>query len=120
MGPGNFMNLHFLDSESYSQQVSIWITKRGIGQRKSFERLSWITGGRLVRMLPSFFVRSSNENILESGWPITATCAGCYDELPKQPPDASGKPVPGFNVKILTEDGKREAKPGELGRITVK
>lgn len=56
---------------------------------------------------------------LETGFPITAVCAGCPDANLFPPKDASGMPVPGWNVTVLNE-AKEPAKPGELGRIVAK
>ena len=50
---------------------------------------------------------------------ITGTCVGlgnCLDP----PIHSSGKPVPGFDVRIMREDGTEADKPGELGRIVCK
>jgi propionyl-CoA synthetase len=58
----------------------------------------------------------------ETGWPITSTCVGLEeeDELKKGlPKGVSGKPVPGYDIKIL-KDNKEEAGPNELGRIVIK
>jgi propionyl-CoA synthetase len=46
----------------------------------------------------------------ETGWPITANCMG-IEEFPIKP-GSSTKPVPGFDVQILDNDGK----PVEAGR----
>ncbi|KAH9488908.1 Acyl-CoA synthetase short-chain member 3, mitochondrial [Bulinus truncatus] len=54
----------------------------------------------------------------ETGWPMTATCRGLGMNLYPQP-GTTGKPVPGWNVKVLKPDGQ-ETKPGELGQIYVK
>jgi len=49
---------------------------------------------------------------------ITSTCIGLGNTL-NPPTHSSGLPVPGFDVKIIKEDGT-EAKRGELGRIACK
>ncbi|KAL8618900.1 hypothetical protein ACOMHN_020319 [Nucella lapillus] len=54
----------------------------------------------------------------ESGWPITSTCYGLDMHL-HPPPGVTGKPVPGWNVKVLDREG-RETEDGELGEIFVK
>lgn len=54
----------------------------------------------------------------ETAHAITATCVGLGNGL-YPPKDVTGVPVPGFNVKILNENGD-EAKPDELGRIVCK
>ncbi|XP_033645779.1 acyl-CoA synthetase short-chain family member 3, mitochondrial-like [Asterias rubens] len=54
----------------------------------------------------------------ETGWPITASPVGLGTDLnPRH--GVTGKPVPGWNVKILN-DNCQEVAPEELGRITVK
>jgi len=54
----------------------------------------------------------------ETGSPISGTCVGLGNELY---PDSgiAGKPVPGFNVKVIRSD-MTECAPGELGNIVVK
>ncbi|CAL1532092.1 unnamed protein product, partial [Lymnaea stagnalis] len=54
----------------------------------------------------------------ETGWPMTATCRGLGMNLYPLP-GTTGKPVPGWNVKVLKPNGE-ETKPGELGQIYVK
>ncbi|XP_057366291.1 acyl-CoA synthetase short-chain family member 3, mitochondrial-like [Daphnia carinata] len=54
----------------------------------------------------------------ETGHPITSTCVGLGHSL-SPPRDASGVPVPGYNVKVLNAD-KVEAERGTLGRIVIK
>ncbi|XP_038076885.1 acyl-CoA synthetase short-chain family member 3, mitochondrial-like isoform X1 [Patiria miniata] len=54
----------------------------------------------------------------ETGWPITASPVGLGTDL-HPPHGVTGKPVPGWNVKVLNENCE-EAKPNELGRIAVK
>ena len=53
----------------------------------------------------------------ETGWPIGANCIG-LGMLPVKPGSCT-KPVPGYDVRILGEDGKESA-PGEIGSIVVK
>jgi propionyl-CoA synthetase len=53
----------------------------------------------------------------ETGWPITANCMG-IEEFPVKP-GSSTKPVPGFNVKILDENGK-EVGPNQEGIVAIK
>ena len=53
----------------------------------------------------------------ETGWAIAANCLG-IEALPIKP----GSPtvcVPGYDVRVLDENGKEEA-PGEIGRIMIK
>ncbi|PVD33552.1 hypothetical protein C0Q70_04809 [Pomacea canaliculata] len=55
---------------------------------------------------------------VKTGWPITSTCYGLGMNL-HPPAGVAGKPVPGWNVKVLNSQGKKTA-PGELGEIFVK
>ncbi|XP_060570913.1 acyl-CoA synthetase short-chain family member 3, mitochondrial-like isoform X1 [Ruditapes philippinarum] len=55
----------------------------------------------------------------ETGWAITSTCVGLG--MPLNPtPGVTGKPVPGWNVKVLKDDFSKETKDLELGQIIVK
>ncbi|KAK7098847.1 acyl-CoA synthetase short-chain family member 3, mitochondrial-like isoform X2 [Littorina saxatilis] len=54
----------------------------------------------------------------ETGWPITSTCYGLDMDL-NPPSGVTGKPVPGWNVKVFNAAGK-EAEVEELGEIYVK
>jgi len=53
----------------------------------------------------------------ETGWPIAANCVG-IERLPVKPGSPT-KPVPGWDVRILDEDGN-ECPPGVEGAVTVK
>jgi propionyl-CoA synthetase len=53
----------------------------------------------------------------ETGWAIVANPVG-LDQKPTKPGSPS-LPVPGYDVRILDEDGK-QVKPGEAGNITIK
>ncbi len=53
----------------------------------------------------------------ETGWAIAANCIG-LEQLPVKPGSPT-KAVPGYDVRILDEDG-REQKSGEIGRIMIK
>ncbi len=53
----------------------------------------------------------------ETGWPITANCLGL--EFFPIKPGSPTKAVPGFNVKILDNDGK-ELGPNQEGIVTIK
>jgi propionyl-CoA synthetase len=53
----------------------------------------------------------------ETGWPMVANPLGIED-LPVKPGSAS-KPVPGYDVQVLTLEGE-EAAPDEIGDIVVK
>ncbi|HEX2100687.1 MAG TPA: propionyl-CoA synthetase, partial [Candidatus Synoicihabitans sp.] len=53
----------------------------------------------------------------ETGWPIGANCVG-LGMLPVKPGSCT-KPVPGYDVHVLGDDGK-ELPPGQIGSIVVK
>jgi propionyl-CoA synthetase len=53
----------------------------------------------------------------ETAWAIAANCWG-IERLPVKPGSPT-KAVPGYDVRILAEDG-REQKPGEIGSIVVR
>ena len=53
----------------------------------------------------------------ETGWPIAANCLG-LEPLPVKPGSPT-KPVPGFDVRVLDDDG-REVPPGTTGHIALR
>ena len=53
----------------------------------------------------------------ETGWPIGANCVG-LGMLPVKRGSCT-KPVPGYDVRVLGEDGK-ESPPGQIGSIVIK
>ena len=53
----------------------------------------------------------------ETGWPVGANCAG-LGLLPVKP-GSCGKAVPGYDVRVLEDDG-REAPAGQTGNIVIK
>ena len=53
----------------------------------------------------------------ETGWPIASNCAG-LGLLPVKP-GSSAKPVPGWDVRVLDEDGN-ETPDGDTGNVVVK
>ncbi len=53
----------------------------------------------------------------ESGWPMVANCMGMEPLAAKV--GAAGKPVPGYHIEILNEDGY-PVKPNEEGLVAVK
>ncbi len=53
----------------------------------------------------------------ETGWPITANCMG-IDPFPIKP-GSSTKPVPGFDIRVLDNEGKVVG-PKQTGLVTVK
>ncbi|KAL4225680.1 Acyl-CoA synthetase short-chain member 3 [Mactra antiquata] len=55
----------------------------------------------------------------ETGWAITSTCVGLGMNL-YPTPGVTGKPVPGWNAKVLKSDMETETADLELGQIVVK
>jgi propionyl-CoA synthetase len=53
----------------------------------------------------------------ETGWPIAATCLG-IERLPERP-GSPGRAVPGYDVRILDEEGA-ELPPGQDGAIAIR
>ncbi|GAA4508339.1 MULTISPECIES: propionyl-CoA synthetase [Nonomuraea] len=53
----------------------------------------------------------------ETGWPMAANCVG-IEELPVKPGSPT-KPVPGWDMRILDDDGN-ECPPGVEGAVTVR
>jgi propionyl-CoA synthetase len=53
----------------------------------------------------------------ETGWPIAATCLGIEAQPVK--PGSPGRPVPGFDVRVLDEANKPVA-PGDIGSICIR
>jgi propionyl-CoA synthetase len=53
----------------------------------------------------------------ETGWPIAANCVG-LGMLPVKPGSPT-KAVPGYDVRVLGEDG-REVAPGQIGSIVIR
>jgi len=53
----------------------------------------------------------------ETGWPVGSNCVG-LGVLPVKP-GSCGPPVPGYDVRVLTDEG-REAAPGETGNVVIK
>ena len=68
----------------------------------------------------SFFFGTCQVPVLDHWWQtetshaITSTCVGLGHDL-NPPVHSSGKPVPGYDVRILRQDGS-EANDGEFGR----
>jgi propionyl-CoA synthetase len=46
----------------------------------------------------------------ETGWAIAANCMG-IEQLPVKPGSPT-KPVPGYDVQVLDDDGHEQVKPG--------
>ncbi|XP_040078418.1 acyl-CoA synthetase short-chain family member 3, mitochondrial [Ixodes scapularis] len=54
----------------------------------------------------------------ETGSPVTATCVGLGNSM-DVPEEATGVPVPGWDVRVLLDDGL-EAAPNQLGTVAVR
>lgn len=81
------------------------------GERCDVETLEWSKRIFKVPVLDHWWQT-------ETGSPITATCTGLGNSL-TPPPGQAGKPVPGYNVKIV-DNQTEEVKPNTLGNIVVK
>ncbi|KAM4035303.1 acyl-CoA synthetase short-chain family member 3, mitochondrial [Anomaloglossus baeobatrachus] len=81
------------------------------GERCDVETLEWSKRIFKVPVLDHWWQT-------ETGSPISATCTGLGNSL-TPPPGQAGKPVPGYNVKIL-DSNMQEVKPNTLGNIVVK
>lgn len=53
----------------------------------------------------------------ETGWPVAANCLG-IEQIPIEP-GSPGKPVPGYEVAVLDEQGRPTA-PGQTGAIAIR
>jgi propionyl-CoA synthetase len=53
----------------------------------------------------------------ELGWPAIANCAGI--ELQKIKPGSPTRPVPGYDIHVLADDGS-EAAPAQIGNIVIR
>ncbi|XP_018408416.1 PREDICTED: acyl-CoA synthetase short-chain family member 3, mitochondrial [Nanorana parkeri] len=81
------------------------------GERCDVETLEWAKTIFKVPVLDHWWQT-------ETGSAITATCIGLGNSL-TPPAGQAGKPVPGYNVKIL-DSHMQEVKPNTLGNIVVK
>lgn len=81
------------------------------GERCDVETLEWAKTIFKVPVLDHWWQT-------ETGSAITATCIGLGNSL-TPPAGQAGKPVPGYNVKIL-DSQMQEVKPNTLGNIVVK
>lgn len=80
------------------------------GERCDPDTLSWAQETLKVPVIDHWWQT-------ETGWAIAANCLG-IESLPIKP----GSPtvcVPGYDVRVLDENGKEET-PGEIGRIMIK
>ena len=53
----------------------------------------------------------------ETGWPAVATCLGLESPPPK--PGTPGRPLPGYDIRVLAEDGA-EVATGESGAVCIR
>ncbi|XP_067655609.1 acyl-CoA synthetase short-chain family member 3, mitochondrial-like isoform X2 [Haliotis asinina] len=81
------------------------------GEHMDPETMTWIKGIINKPILDNWWQT-------ETGSPITSTCVGLGMQL-YPPSGVAGKPVPGWNVKVLRDDGS-ETDPDELGQIAVR
>ncbi|XP_040264424.1 acyl-CoA synthetase short-chain family member 3, mitochondrial [Bufo bufo] len=81
------------------------------GERCDVETLQWAKRIFKVPVLDHWWQT-------ETGSPITSTCIGLGNSL-TPPPGQAGKPVPGYNVKIV-DNHMQEVKSNTLGNIVVK
>ena len=80
------------------------------GERCDPDTLLWARGNLHVPVVDHWWQT-------ETGWPVGAACAGLG--LPPIKPGSCTKPVPGYDVRILSADG-RELPAGEIGNIVLK
>ncbi|XP_064480076.1 acyl-CoA synthetase short-chain family member 3, mitochondrial-like isoform X2 [Ornithodoros turicata] len=81
------------------------------GERCDIETLKWAQRAFRVPALDHWWQT-------ETGSPLTATCVGLGNPL-KVPDEATGLPVPGWDVRVLLDDGL-EAAPLQMGNVAVK
>uniref|UniRef100_A0A8C5Q811 Acyl-CoA synthetase short-chain family member 3, mitochondrial n=1 Tax=Leptobrachium leishanense TaxID=445787 RepID=A0A8C5Q811_9ANUR len=81
------------------------------GERCDVETLEWAKKIFKVPVLDHWWQT-------ETGSPITAACIGLGNSV-NPPAGQAGKPVPGYNVKVL-DNNMQEVKPNTLGNIVVK
>lgn len=81
------------------------------GERSDPDSLKWAMAQLMVPVVDNWWMT-------ETGWPITAQCLG-LTESRKIKIGAAGRPVPGFQVKILDDSGK-EVPPNAFGNIVIK
>ena len=80
------------------------------GERCDPETLRWAEGQLDVPVIDHYWQT-------ETGWPVVANCVG-IERLPVVPGSPT-KPVPGWDLRIVDEDGT-EGPPGEIGALVVK
>lgn len=81
------------------------------GERCDQETLHWAEKAFGVPALDNWWQT-------ETGSPVTSTCVGLGNTM-QVPEEATGLPVPGWNVKVLLEDGL-EAAPNQLGNVAIR
>jgi propionyl-CoA synthetase len=80
------------------------------GERLDPETLHWAEARLGVPVIDHYWQT-------ETGWPVAANCIG-IERLPVVPGSPT-KPVPGWDLRVVGEDGK-ERQPGEIGALVVK
>lgn len=80
------------------------------GERCDPDTLAWAEGQLGVPVIDHWWQT-------ETGWPIGANCAGL--ELLPVKPGSCGKPVPGYDVRVLDDEGS-EIRDHQIGNIAIK
>jgi propionyl-CoA synthetase len=80
------------------------------GERCDPDTLLWAQGKLGVPVIDHWWQT-------ETGWPVGANCVG-LGMLPVKPGSCT-KPVPGYDVRVLGEDGL-EMPPGQIGNIVIR
>jgi propionyl-CoA synthetase len=80
------------------------------GERCDSETLQWASRQLRIPAIDHWWQT-------ETGWPVGANFAG-LGLLPVKP-GSCGKPVPGFDIHVLGDDG-RDVAPGQIGNIVIK
>ena len=80
------------------------------GERSDSDSLKWAASHLNVPVIDHWWMT-------ETGWPITAQCLGI--SAAKTKIGAAGRPVPGFQVEVLSDSGQ-QVPPGSFGNIVVK
>ena len=80
------------------------------GERCDPDTLSWAQDKLKVPVIDHWWQT-------ETGWPVAANPYGI--ELLPVKPGSAGVPVPGFDIRILDDEGA-EMRPGEIGSVVIK
>jgi propionyl-CoA synthetase len=80
------------------------------GERSDPDTLAWAANQLGVPVIDHWWQT-------ETGWPIGANCTGL--ELLPVKPGSCGKPVPGYDVRVLNDEGEEVAE-NEIGNIAIR